>query len=77
MSELEFFMPSREGQPFFTREWSHDRRSNHTILLTSFTATRELSEDMLTDHTFKAWEGLFHELHNEIVRKKILGYLKE
>jgi len=40
--------------------------------LTSFDATREFSEKVIVHCTFKAWEGLFHELHNEVEKDTIL-----
>ena len=45
--------------------------------LTSFAASLEFSEKMKVDHTFKAWDGLFHELHNEFEKETILGFIHE
>ncbi len=45
--------------------------------LTSFSASKEFSEKMIADHTFKAWEGLFHELHNEFEKEAVLGFIKD
>ena len=46
-------------------------------LLTSFAASREFSEKVTASHTFKAWKGLYHELHNEIEKEAVLGFVKE
>jgi len=43
--------------------------------LTSFSATLAFSKKMITKHTFKPWDGLFHELHNEFEKEKILIYI--
>ena len=43
--------------------------------LTSFEASQEFSEKVTANITFKPWEGLYHELHNEIEKDKILGYI--
>jgi alpha-beta hydrolase superfamily lysophospholipase len=45
--------------------------------LTSFAASLEFSGKMKVNHVFKAWEGLYHELHNEFEKEKILGFIKE
>jgi alpha-beta hydrolase superfamily lysophospholipase len=45
--------------------------------LTDFSATMEFSEKMIVNHTFKAWEGLYHELHNEFEKEVILNFEKE
>jgi len=45
--------------------------------LTSFSASSEFSEKVIAEHTFKAWEGLFHELHNEFEKEAVLGFIKE
>jgi len=45
--------------------------------LTSFAASREFSEKVIAEHTFKAWEGLFHELHNEFEKEAVLDFTKE
>ena len=44
--------------------------------LTSFSASREFSEKVIVEHTFKAWEGLFHELHNEFEKEAVLAFIK-
>ena len=46
-------------------------------LLTSFSASRGFSKKMIAEHTFKAWEGLLHELHNEFEKETVLGFIKE
>jgi len=43
--------------------------------LTSFSATLAFSNKMITEHTFKPWNGLFHELHNEFEKDKILDFI--
>jgi len=45
--------------------------------LTSFSASLEFSEKLTFDHTFRAWEGLFHELHNEHEKEAILGFVSQ
>jgi alpha-beta hydrolase superfamily lysophospholipase len=45
--------------------------------LTSFSASREFSGKIIARHTFKAWEGLFHELHNEPEKEAVLGFIKD
>jgi alpha-beta hydrolase superfamily lysophospholipase len=46
-------------------------------LLTSFSATKEFSEKVNTRLTFKGWEGLFHELHNEFEKEAVMGFIKD
>lgn len=45
--------------------------------LTSFAASKELSKKVLDRHTFRAWEGLFHELHNEHEKEAVLGFIRD
>ncbi|MEI6434039.1 MAG: lysophospholipase [Bacteroidota bacterium] len=45
--------------------------------LTSFAATEEFSKNLTCKHTFKAWKGLFHELHNEVEKESVLRFIKE
>ncbi len=45
--------------------------------LTSFSASREFSGKVTAVHTFKAWDGLFHELHNEIGKETVLCFIRE
>ncbi|MEI7463124.1 MAG: lysophospholipase [Candidatus Taylorbacteria bacterium] len=45
--------------------------------LTSFSASLEFSNKMIVSHTFKAWDGLFHELHNETGKEAVLGFIRE
>jgi len=45
--------------------------------LTSFSASREFSGKVTAPHTFKAWDGFFHELHNETGKEALLGFIKE
>jgi alpha-beta hydrolase superfamily lysophospholipase len=45
--------------------------------LTSFSASKEFSQNVIVKHTFKAWDGLLHELHNEFEKETILGFVKE
>jgi alpha-beta hydrolase superfamily lysophospholipase len=45
--------------------------------LTSFEASREFSEKMVVQHTFKAWDGLYHELHNEFEKETVLGLIND
>jgi len=45
--------------------------------LTSFSASKEFSENVIVNHTFKAWNELFHELHNEFEKEAVLGFIKE
>ncbi|MEI6455779.1 MAG: lysophospholipase [bacterium] len=45
--------------------------------LTSFSASAEFSEKVIVKHTFRAWEGLFHELHNEFEKEAVLSFIKE
>jgi alpha-beta hydrolase superfamily lysophospholipase len=45
--------------------------------LTSFPATTEFSAKVTTERTFRAWEGLYHELHNESEKEVILGFILE
>jgi alpha-beta hydrolase superfamily lysophospholipase len=44
-------------------------------LLTSCSATEEFSSNVKTEHTFKSWESLYHELHNEIDKESVLGFI--
>ncbi len=43
--------------------------------VTDFEATKSFSERVQGDITFKAWEGLFHETHNEPEQEKTIGFL--
>jgi len=43
--------------------------------LTSFAASSEFSEKVMTGITFKAWDGLYHELHNEVEKEAVLGFI--
>jgi alpha-beta hydrolase superfamily lysophospholipase len=45
--------------------------------LTSCDASREFSDRMVTEHTFRTWEGLYHELHNEFEREQVLAAVTE
>ncbi|MCX6306357.1 MAG: lysophospholipase [Bacteroidetes bacterium] len=45
--------------------------------LTSFRATLELSTKLIVQNTFKPWEGMYHELHNEPEKRTILEYTKD
>ncbi|MCX6247151.1 MAG: lysophospholipase [Bacteroidetes bacterium] len=45
-------------------------------LLTSFSASREFIHKVTAEHTFKTWEGLYHELHNEVGKEAVLGFIK-
>jgi alpha-beta hydrolase superfamily lysophospholipase len=45
--------------------------------LTSFAASNELSKKLVSNHTFKAWEGYFHELHNEFEKEAVLDCIRE
>ncbi|MEI6457222.1 MAG: lysophospholipase, partial [bacterium] len=45
--------------------------------LTSFVASREFSNRVVANITFKAWEGLYHELHNEIEKDEVLGFIRD
>ena len=46
-------------------------------LLTSFSASQEFSGSVTSKHIFKAWEGLFHELHNESEKEAVLAFIRE
>jgi len=46
-------------------------------LLTSFDASKEFSGRVTSEHTFKAWDGLFHELHNESEKGIVLAFTLE
>jgi len=44
--------------------------------ITSFEATQEFVKQAQNERlTFKAWEGLRHELHNELLKNEILGVI--
>lgn len=45
--------------------------------LTDFSASVQFSEKMTVHRTFKAWEGLYHELHNEFEKETILGFARD
>lgn len=43
--------------------------------ITSSQATREFAAGVPEDCTLKIWQGLYHELHNELEKKEILAYV--
>jgi alpha-beta hydrolase superfamily lysophospholipase len=45
--------------------------------LTDFSASVEFSEKLMSQRMFRAWEGLYHELHNENEKRIILDFVKE
>ncbi|MEI7499858.1 MAG: lysophospholipase [Bacteroidota bacterium] len=45
--------------------------------LTSFSASKEFSSKVIDKHTFKVWEGFYHELHNEIEREAVLEFVRD
>jgi alpha-beta hydrolase superfamily lysophospholipase len=44
--------------------------------LTSFDASREFADKAEANITFKSWEGLYHELHNEIEKEQVLDFIR-
>ena len=44
--------------------------------LTSFQASSTLCDNLHNIHSFKAWSGLFHELHNETGKEDVLEYVR-
>lgn len=56
------------GVPLLLMHGSDD----HT---TSFEDSKKFSTRLTQPHTFKAWEGMYHELHNEIVKDEVLKYM--
>jgi alpha-beta hydrolase superfamily lysophospholipase len=45
--------------------------------LTSAAASREFAEKIKHDCTFKEWDGLFHEIHNEPEQQQVFAYMIE
>ncbi len=45
--------------------------------LTSWEASRTFAGKLKGDVTFKSWEGLFHELHNEFQKDEIMEFTKK
>lgn len=45
--------------------------------LTDFAATSKFSEMVISGLTFKPWDGLYHELHNEFEKEAILGFVRD
>ncbi len=45
--------------------------------LTSYDASTEFSLKVTAPNTFKAWNGLFHELHNEFEKETVLEFISE
>jgi len=43
--------------------------------LTSPEASRKFSENVASDCTYKLWEGLYHEIHNEPEQKEVFEFL--
>lgn len=43
--------------------------------ITSSAASSEFAEQIKENCTFKLWEGLFHELHNEYQKGEVIGYI--
>lgn len=43
--------------------------------LVSFEASREFANRVKSDVTFKAWEGLYHETHNEPEKEQVLDFM--
>ena len=42
---------------------------------TSVQASRTFAERLSADHTFKIWEGMYHETHNELQKNEVINYL--
>lgn len=45
--------------------------------ITDHSASAELAEGVGGNCTFQSWEGLYHELHNEVERDWVLEYIRE
>ena len=43
--------------------------------ITSPQASREFAERVPTDCTFKLWDGLYHEVHNEPQKQEVIAYM--
>lgn len=43
--------------------------------ITSAEATKQFAKQVQQDCTLKIWEGLYHELHNELEKEEIMIYL--
>lgn len=46
-------------------------------LLTDLKATKTFVKNVTGDVTFKVWEGLYHEIHNESIREQVYDYTIE
>lgn len=45
--------------------------------ITSAAASHEFSCGTAANCTFKLWDGLYHELHNELEREKVIGFVRD
>ena len=43
--------------------------------ITSLIATREFAKNVKSNITFKIWDGMYHEIHNELDKKKVVAYM--
>ena len=46
-------------------------------LITSPAASRQFASRVPGDCTFKLWEGLYHEIHNEPEQDQVIGFIIE